>query len=249
MRVSQSLSAPPLSPSQHLTLMITSQASCSPSPLSVTIRDEACSWVSRVAFGSFHILLHFPLVPAEAAHPPRETPSPAFRPSHAIASSHIQHRSAHESAATGSDMCHIHGINGCHASPSRRSSCDADYILMLDGVMEYNHASLQLATGRGPATAPTLLHLLSSPLSALLLCTGEFHFILRFQSGFRLCEYSTDRSCSPTRLPDHPPAPPYPLYPPPFTLQPPSSPPPPPRGHGPVGCPCALARWRRVTVS
>lgn len=110
-------------------------------------------------------------------------------------------------------------------APSRCSSCDADYILMLDGVMEYNHASLQLATGRSPATARTLLDLLSSPLSALLLCTGEFHFILRFQSGFRLCEYSTDRSCSPTRLPDHPPAPPYPLYPPPFTLQPPSSPP------------------------
>lgn len=37
-------------------------------------------------------------------------------------------------------------------------------------------------------------------LFTFLFCTGECHFILRFQSGFRLCEYSTDCSCLP-RLP------------------------------------------------
>lgn len=34
-------------------------------------------------------------------------------------------------------------------------------------------------------------------LFTFLFCTGECHFILRFQSGFRLCEYSTDCSLLP----------------------------------------------------
>lgn len=36
-------------------------------------------------------------------------------------------------------------------------------------------------------------------LFTFLFCTGECHFILRFQSGFRLCEYGTD--CSPLTPP------------------------------------------------
>lgn len=72
----------------------------------------------------------------------------------------------------------------------------------------------------------TLLDFLSSPLSTLLLCTGECHFILRFQSGFRLCEYSTERSNLPA-LTNPSPTNPTRLNRPPFTLLPP---PPPVRG-------------------
>lgn len=70
---------------------------------------------------------------------------------HAITSSHtdIVHTLVHMKAflpypdrccmlAPAASSCCSHG---CH-STSRCFSCDADYILMLNGVMEYNHASL-----------------------------------------------------------------------------------------------------------
>lgn len=79
--------------------------------------------------------------------------------------------------------------------------CDADYILMLNSVMEYNHDSLQ-PTPRGVGAD------IGAAISSLIIClftflfwTGECHFILRFQSGFRLCEYSMDCSPPPVCLP------------------------------------------------
>lgn len=47
----------------------------------------------------------------------------------------------------------------------------------------------------------TAISSLITCLFTVLFCTGECHFILRFQSGFRLCEYSTDCSRSLVCLP------------------------------------------------
>lgn len=99
-------------------------------------------------------------------------------------------------------------------------------------------------------------------LFTFLFCTGECHFILRFQSGFRLCEYSTDCYPPPTHtsaclkpqiLPTQLPTPatvscnPTPSFP--FLVLMHPSLPSPSSGHRPLGCLCALARWHCYMVS
>lgn len=102
----------------------------------------------------------------------------------------------------------------------------------------------------GADTDAAILSLITC-LFTFLFCKGECHFILRFQSGLRLCEYSTDRclpalnpksyplslpfSCNPT--PPHPTLTPhFPTAKSPLSVAAPSS------GHRPLGCLCVLVR-------
>lgn len=99
----------------------------------------------------------------------------------------------------------------------------------------------------------TPLDLLSSPLFPLFFPAQE-NAISYYDSKADSDYVSTVRTAPdlpPACLSKHPRPPykPYPLYPPPFTLLPRLPSPPLPRCHGPPGCPCALARWRRFTVS
>lgn len=93
-------------------------------------------------------------------------------------------------------------------------------------------------------------------------CTGEWHFILRFQSGFRLCEYSTDWSppppLNPRPLPSACRNPPNPIWstsdisckrPHSPSLGPLGVDALSPSGHRILRCLCALVRWRCCTVS
>lgn len=139
--------------------------------------------------------------------------------------------------------------------------CDADYILMLNSVIEYNHESLYLTTA-GPGWYRHC-YIFSHHLSfyfSFLYRRMPFHTTIPKRIQTMWVQYGllpppthTSACLKPQILPTQLPTPatvscnPTPSFP--FLVLMHPSPPSPSSGHRPLGCLCALARWHCYMVS